>query len=130
MNIIRYKRGGQPSHSPDRPEVTDLDIYMSSMAEPHNEEGMNDSEFEQSDVEENYMLRRINNHTISWQGFHDTSFTKIPAEHVKSDKFFHQENQFMVVGKEVLESVAANPTWPLSGLKQQVVDDIQVDVTK
>ena len=41
----------------------------------------------QLDKEENYMLRRINDPTISWQGFHDTSFTEIPAEHAESDKY-------------------------------------------
>ena len=48
---------------------------------------MNDSEFEQSDKEENYKLHRINDPTISWQDFHYTSFTEIPAEHVESDEY-------------------------------------------
>ncbi|GMN42777.1 hypothetical protein TIFTF001_011983 [Ficus carica] len=48
---------------------------------------MNDSEFEQSDKEENYMLRRINDPKIIWKGFHDTSFTEIPAGHAESDEY-------------------------------------------
>ena len=48
---------------------------------------MADSEFEESDKEEEYMPRRMNDPTGSWQGFRESCFTDLPTEHLDSDEY-------------------------------------------
>ena len=68
----------------ERPPLTAIEPGPSAPQNPE-EQDMADSEFEESDKEEDYMPHRMNDHTESWQGFRVSCFTDLPIEHVDSD---------------------------------------------
>ena len=57
--------------------------------QPQNEEeeDVDDSEFEESDKEEEYMSRHMNDPTTSWQGFHESCFTNLRTKHIENDEY-------------------------------------------
>ena len=76
--------GGAENNEHPPPTATEL---QPSYPQNLEEQDMADSEFEESDKEEDYMPHQMNDPTRTWQGLLESVFTDFPTKHLDSDEY-------------------------------------------
>ena len=79
QNLIEEDMGGAENNSEPPPTC--------SQPQNQKEQDMADSEFKESDKEEEYIPRCMNDPTSGWQGFRESCFIDLPTEHIDSDEY-------------------------------------------